>query len=235
MIWAAILILSAVAVAPLALLLRRQAVARGERDPARALHRAQLLELDRDLTEGRILPDEHKTATLEVQRRLLAVADDKPVTAGAKWPVLAALVLVPVTAMGLYAVAGQPYVPTVANDPVVQAALKKQAEEAALIDQLRERLQGLDPTSPQAHQGYTLLGNVEEARGNDKAAAEAWTKALISKFDPLIAAEAAEAATRAEGRVSDASAALFRRALAEGPAAAPWRSVAEQRLANRTP
>lgn len=233
MIWAAILMLMTVGIAPLTLLLRRSTATKGERDPARALHRAQLQELDRDLAEGRILADEHKIARVEVQRRLLAVADDRPVTAGAKWPVAAALVMVPVAALGLYAVSGQPFVPTVAGDPVVQAALKKQADETALIDQLRERLQTIDLTSDQAHQGYTLLGNVEEARGNDKAAAAAWQQALISKFDPLIAAEAAEAATRAEGTVSDGSAALFRRALTEAPPNAPWRSVAEQRLASR--
>ena len=233
MIWAAIFALIAVAIAPLAFPLRRAAAIKGERDPARALHRAQLLELDRDLAESRILPDEHKIAVLEVQRRLLAVPDDKAVVDGAKWPVIAALVLVPVAAMGLYARGGQPYVPTVARDPVVQAALKKQAEENALIEQLRERLQSLDPASDQARQGYTLLGNVEEARGRDKAAAAAWQQALVGKFDPLIAAEAAEAASRDEGVVSDNSAVLFRRALAEGPANAPWRSVAEQRLATR--
>ncbi len=233
MIWLTILALIAVALAPLALLLRRHTTARGDRDPALALHRTQLIELDRDLAEGRILPDEHKIAVLEVQRRLLAVGEDQPTTNGPKWPVMLALVGVPVAAIALYAVGGQPYLPTVAGDKKALAALQRRAEEATLIDQLREKLLTLDPASDQARQGYTLLGNVEEARGNDAAAAAAWRTALVSKFDPTIAAEAAEAATRAEGRVSDSSAALFRRALAEAPPDAPWRDVVQQRLTGR--
>ena len=45
-----------------------------------------------------------------------------------------------------------------------------------------------------------------------------------------LAARAAEAAVRAEGGVSEASAALFRRALDVAPPDAPWRTAAEQRL-----
>ena len=47
----------------------------------------------------------------------------------------------------------------------------------------------------------------------------------------MLAAMAADAASRAEGRISPDSAALFRQALAAAPADAPWRSVVEQRLA----
>jgi hypothetical protein len=74
-----------------------------------------------------------------------------------------------------------------------------------------------------------LLGSVEEARGNDAAAAAAYRMALRGKFEPTIAARAAEAAVRAEGGVSESSAALFRRALAAAPDA-PWREVVQQRL-----
>jgi cytochrome c-type biogenesis protein CcmH len=56
---------------------------------------------------------------------------------------------------------------------------------------------------------------------------------LASGFDPLIAAHAAEAATRAEGHVSPDSAALFRQALAAAPPDAPWRGVVEKRLAEQ--
>ena len=237
MIWLLIPALMVVALAPLAFVLRRTGAARGGRDPAMALHRSQLLELDRDLNEGRILPVEHATAVLEVQRRLLAVADtaDRPAAPGARWPVMAALVAVPIAAIALYAVGGQPYLPTLSGDSAEMAGLKRQAEEAALIQQLRERLLTLDPRSDQARQGYVLLGNVEEARGNDAAAAEAWRTALTAQFDVTLAVRAAEAATRAEGKVSEASAALFRRALAGAPADAPWRASVEGRLATGRP
>ena len=110
------------------------------------------------------------------------------------------------------------------------AAQRAAAEQAILIGQLREALAAMDPATDRAVQGLILLGNVEEARGNNAAAAEAWRIALRTRFDATLAARAAEAAVRAEGGVSEASAALFRRALDVAPPDAPWRTAAEQRL-----
>ena len=202
----------------------------GGRDPALALHRAQLAELDRDLAEGRILPAEHATARLEVQRRLLAAAEGSEPAAnpGVRWPLFTTLGLVPVLALGLYLVRGVPSLPSPGPAAVAQ---RQAAEEAALIVQLRERLAAMDPATDQARQGYVLLGNVEEARGNDAAAAAAWRTALKDRFDATLAARTAEATVRAAGGVSDSSAARFSRALAAAPPDAPWRAVAEQRLA----
>ena len=237
MIWLALLLLLAVTLTPLVLVLRRQADARGGRDPAIALHRGQLMELDRDLAENRILPAEHATARLEVQRRLLAVADqtDRPTVAGSNRPLIAVLAVVPVASLALYLIGGQPSLPTLTGNGRDAAGIARQAEEAALIEQLRQRLAAMDPRTEQARQGYTLLGNVEEARGRDAAAAEAWRMALTSKFDATLAARTAEASIRAEGGMSASSAALFRRALAAAPADAPWRAAVEQRLAQVVP
>ena len=228
MIWLLLALLALAVLAPLLFVLRGRAGARGARDLAVQLHRTQLLELDRDLAEGRILPAEHATALLEVQRRLLAAAEaaESAPQQGARWPVLAASVLIPVAAFGLYLVSGsQPGMPSVSG--ATQQA--RAAEEAALIGELRDRLSHLDPASDRARQGYVLLGSVEEARGNPAAAAEAYRMALRGKFDATVAARAAEAAVRAEGGVSENTAALFRRALAAAPDA-PWREAVLQRL-----
>jgi len=229
MIWLAILLLAAAALAPLALVLRHRADARGGRDPALALHRAQLADLERDLADGRILPEEHAAARLEVQRRLLHAADGQDLEAqpGSRVPLLAALGAVPVLALMLYLVAGVPALPSPGPPAAAQRAA---AEQAILIGQLREALAAMDPATDRAVQGLILLGNVEEARGNNAAAAEAWRIALRTRFDATLAARAAEAAVRAEGGVSEASAALFRRALDVAPPDAPWRTAAEQRL-----
>ncbi len=231
MIWLAILLLATAALAPLALVLRRRAEARGGRDPALALHRAQLADLDRDLAEGRLLSAEHATARLEVQRRLLHVGGvaDAPARAGSPLPLYAALAVVPALAFGLYMIAGVPSLP---SPGPAAAAQRAAAEQAILIGQLRESLNAMDPRTDRAVQGYILLGNVEEARGNDAAAAAAWRTALQARFDPTLAARAAEAAVRAEGGVSEGSAALFRRALETAPPDAPWRTAVEQRLAS---
>jgi cytochrome c-type biogenesis protein CcmH len=78
-----------------------------------------------------------------------------------------------------------------------------------------------------------LLGNAEASRGRLQDAADAWRTALAIRFDATVAAQAAEAITEVQGRVTDEAAALFRRALAESPADAAWRPMAEKRLAER--
>jgi cytochrome c-type biogenesis protein CcmH len=228
MIFALIVLLALAVLAPVLLVLRGRAGARGARELALDLHRAQLRELDRDLAEGRILPSEHATAVLEVQRRLLAAAaaDEAAPRPGRRWPVIATAVAVPVIAFALYVASGsQPFMPSVSG----ASAQARAGEQAALIEQLRQRLALMDPSTDRAWQGYVLLGSVEEARGNDAAAAAAYRMALRGKFEPTLAARAAEAAVRAEGGVSESSAALFRRALAAAPDA-PWREIVQQRL-----
>ena len=229
MIFVLIALLALAVLAPVLLGLRGRVDSRGARELAVDLHRTQLREIDRDLAEGRILPAEHATAKLEVQRRLLAAAAAEEATPrlGARWPVVVTLVIVPLAAAGLYAVSGsKPMMPS-ATGGGEQARAN---EEATLIDGLRAQLSTMDPNTDKARQGFALLGTVEEQRGNDAAAAAAFRMALQGKFDPTIAARAAEATVRAEGGVSESSAALFRRALAGAPADAPWRAYVEQRL-----
>jgi len=232
MIWLAIALLAAIALAPLALSLRRDSAARGRKEAAIELHRAQLAELDRDLADGRIAAPEHANAVLEVQRRLLAIADsnDPEPRRASRSPVLIALVLLPLGGLALYLVGGWPSMPSAPLAERIAAAKARAQREAVLIDQLRARLMALDPKTEQARQGYILLGNAEASRGRLRAAADAWRTAINARFDPTIAAEAGEALTEVNGHVTEEAAALFRRALAEAPADAAWRPMAEKRL-----
>jgi len=232
LIWLAIVLLAAIALAPLALSLRRVATARGRQEAAIALHRAQLAELDRDRAEGRIGAPEHASAVLEVQRRLLAAAGsaDAAPRASSRGPVLVAVALVPLGAVVLYLLGGSPELPSVPLAERIAAERARDAQAATLIAQLRRRLEELDPHSEQARQGYILLGNAEATRGRLQEAADAWRVALATRFDPTIAAEAAEALTEVNGRVTEEAAALFRRALDGAAADAPWRPMAQKRL-----
>jgi cytochrome c-type biogenesis protein CcmH len=232
MIWLAIALLAVVALAPLALSLRRAVSARSRQEAAVALHRAQLAELERDLADGRIAPAEHANAILEVQRRLLAAADssDSSPRASSRSPVLFALLLVPLGAFALYVIGGSPWLPAAPLADRIAAAHQRAEQEAALIAQLRQRLGELDPHSDRARQGYILLGNAEASRGRLKEAADAWRTALATRFDPTIAAETAEAISEVNGHVTEEAATLFRRALAESPADAAWRPMAQKRL-----
>jgi cytochrome c-type biogenesis protein CcmH len=232
MIWLAIAMLAAVALAPLAWSLRRAAVARSRRDAAIELHRAQLSELDRDLADGRIAESEHASAVLEVQRRLLAAAGSAEGVSrrSTSSPVLLAMLIVPIGALVLYLIGGSPQLPAEPLADRIAAAREREQHEAALIAQLRQKLTELDPRSEQARQGYVLLGNAEASRGRLGEAANAWRTALSVRFDPTLAAEAAEAISEVQGHVTNEAATLFRRALAESPPDAPWRPMAEKRL-----
>ena len=95
--------LAVLALAPLVISLWRVRSPRGRRDSALALHRAQLEELDRELEAGRLGAAEHAGAKLEVQRRLLAVAEapDEKARPASKGPLIVACILVPLAAEGL--------------------------------------------------------------------------------------------------------------------------------------
>jgi cytochrome c-type biogenesis protein CcmH len=230
----AAILLVVLTMTPLAVSLRRDRAGRDRREAALTLHRAQLAELDRDLADGRLAQSEHEAARLEVQRRLLAAADMVPAETrtGNLKLALAALFLVPLVAAGLYMVHGQPGMPAMPLAARKLAADQKTAQVDTLIRTLRDRLAEMDQTSDKAFQGYVLLGNAEQNRGDLDAAATAWRKAVSIRFDPSLAAMAAEARTLVDGgQVSADSAALFARALAEGAKDAPWRDTAQKRLA----
>ena len=223
--------LALLSLCPLLFTLRRSGTPRGHREAALTLHRAQLLELDRELDEGRIGAPEHAAARLEVQRRLLAVdatPDDRAKRA-TRGPLILALILVPLAGEGLYLIGGHPELPSGVGTQ--KASTPEEAAEAEkLITTLRSRLAELDPKAEITSQGYMLLGNAEASRGHIGEAAAAWRAALEAGFNPALAAQAAEAQTQADGKVTDESAALFRRALAEAPPDAPWRPLVQQRL-----
>ncbi|MCQ8241118.1 c-type cytochrome biogenesis protein CcmI [Rhizosaccharibacter radicis] len=245
-LWLEFLVLSLLALAPVAWSLRGGVPVQGRRAAALRLHRAQLGELERDLRAGLIVPEEHGGAKLELQRRLLA-ADAMPDAPESRSPsgrpsgrpfgraasVRAALLLLllPMAALALYLPGGRPDLPAQPVARRMKEADARMREDAALVDALRQGLARLAPDAPQARAGYLLLGQAEASRGAWGAAAAAWRVALSRGFDPAVAVQAAEAQSRADGAVSPSSADLFRRALAEGPADAPWRSLAQQRLA----
>ncbi len=232
MIWLSIVLLSGLALIPCALLLRGCLGARDRHEAALALHRAQLDELERDRADGLIVDSEHATARLEIQRRLLAEADRTAEAGriGSRAPVLALLALLPLASLGLYLIGGHPGLPAQPLAARMQQAVGG-GDEQRLMQLLKSRLAALPAGSPQAHEGYLLLGQAEAAQGDWPQAALAWHRALQDGFEPTLAVQTAEAQVRADGGVSPDSAALFRQALDAGPRNAPWRLLAEQRVA----
>ena len=238
MIWALVFLLAVLTLAPLAWTVTRDPGIRGRRDAAIALHRAQLGELDRDLAAGRLMPEEHTAAQLEVQRRLLADAalkEHEPPPPG-RITLIATSIAVPALALALYLQGGHPFYQAERAAAAVQprgAEADRQAD--ALISQLRARLAVMDPKSDRAREGFVILGRTELSLGRLTEAADAWRQALAARFDPTLAASTAELMTESEGHVSDEASALFKRALAEAPADAPWRKPLEARLKAGSP
>ena len=233
MIWLAAAVLTLLALAPAGLALRNRVRVRGRGQVSVDLYRAQLGELDRDLAERRIGAADHATAVLEVQRRLLAAseAQDGPVAAPDRGPLLLGMALAPMAALALYLVSGRPELPAQPLAGRIRQADRQLADTEEAVVQLRDALAKLDPHSDRARQGEVMLGNIEASRGRFAEAAAAWRSALDLRFDPMLAVLVADATSRAEGRISDSSAALFRQALAAAPPDAPWRGEVEQRLA----
>lgn len=231
--WIEAALLALLVLLPALLMLRRTGQTLDRREPALALHRAQLRELERDRSDGLIAASEHQGARLEVERRLLsaATAADTAATLGSVRPALAGLALVLPVAVGLYLLGGRPGLPAQPVGLRMAQADSRVQEDEALITTLRTGLARLDPATPEARQGFILLGQAEASRGNWGAAAAAWRVAIAHGFEPTLAVQAAEAQSRADDGVSAESAALFRRALDAAPADAPWRQLAEQRLA----
>jgi len=241
MIWGYVAALVVVALAPLFLFARRGGSLRGRQDSAMALHRAQLTELDRDLAEGRLLPEEHAGARLEVQRRLLAdseLADGAARKSGAL-PVLAAALLVPACAIGMYLFVsgGFPEFPPKDADirPINNEQAAREAQDDVMVAQLRARLALIPEGSQKWVEGYGLLGKVEYSRGHLTAAADAWKIILAQKYDPGLAADVGEVLSEASGKVTPEALAYFKRSLAESPAGSPWIALVKKRMGTAAP
>lgn len=225
-------VLAAVAILPVVVVWLRRGVVRYRRDTALALHRAQLEEIERDREESRLPEAEYQGARLEVQRRLLAADQiaEPEADRRARGLLIATLVAIPLAAVAVFVPSGLPLVPSEPHATVVRERAAARSRDDALIARLEQKLAELPQGSKQSRQGYLLLGQALVTQNKLAAAAKAWRVALKVKFDPTLAAETAEAESEAAGHVTPTAADLFRKALAEAPAGAPWRKLAEQRL-----
>jgi len=232
MIWIALGMMSVVAMLPLGIAVGREPRAPGRRDAALALHRAQLLEAERDLAAADGGERDSAGAVVDVQRRMLASADEREAELGdgAKAPLLVGLAAVPLLALALYLANGSPYLPSVAGGAAVAEPTLSPGAERDLLAALRARAVSLPPDSAGARSAYIALGRAEADHGDMSAAAAAWGTALEISFDPTLAAATAEALSEASGRVDARARALFEKALAAAPADAPWRSMVARRL-----
>ena len=205
MIWfwviAALLVLVALA-ALLRPLVSRTVRGVGDSEAVLGMFRRQLADIDTDLAQGRLPPDEASAARAELTRRLLAeterenkesnLAGTNPTELS--WRIGAALGvagLLPAAALGVYFAVGAP---AAINSPAAanasrEAAPRDSAEVAAAVDQLKARLE----RDPDHVEGWALLGRTLTRLQRFAEARDAYGRAIGLKPDePELHAELGE-------------------------------------------
>jgi cytochrome c-type biogenesis protein CcmH len=197
----------------------------GRRSPMRAgsdvnVYRDQLAEIDRDQANGLVSERDAQAARVEVSRRLIAAADDvaPPQASGAlrrrRMTALAALVLLPFGAAGLYLALGSPHLP---GQP--QAARRDAPIEERSIEALVARVEAHLESNPEDGRGWEVLSPVYMRLGRFEDAVRARRNAL-RLLGPNAAREAdlGEALTGlANGVVTAEAKQAFERALQHEP------------------
>jgi cytochrome c-type biogenesis protein CcmH len=223
MIWfwviAALLVLVALATL-LRPLVSRTVRGAGDNEAVLGMFRRQLADIDTDLAQGRLPPDEAAAARAELTRRLLAEADpeikesDLAATSPTElsWRIGAALGVVgllPAAALAVYFAVGAP---AAINSPAAAGASRAatprdSAEVAAAVDQLKVRLE----RDPDHVEGWTLLGRTLTRLQRFAEAREAYGRAIGLKPDePELHAELGEVLVLgARGTVTSAAMAEF--------------------------
>jgi cytochrome c-type biogenesis protein CcmH len=111
-ILAAMMTLAVIMILVLPLFQAREA--KDESDFALTVYRDQLAEIERDQQRGVLLAEQAKAAQLEIQRRILVLADApvaQPGRTDHKRPIAVAAVLLPLFGVGLYLTVGAPRLP----------------------------------------------------------------------------------------------------------------------------
>jgi cytochrome c-type biogenesis protein CcmH len=190
-----------------------------------AVYRDQLEEIERDRTAGLIPEEEAQAARVEVSRRLLAAADAAEAEtpgppSAALWRrravALAALVILPLGAGGLYLALGSPGLP---GQPLAQRVTNPHADQS--IDSLVARVEDRLAQNPQDGRAWELLAPIYLQMGRFDDAAQARRHALsLNGENAARQADLGEALTAAANGVVTAEAkGAFARAVELNPQA----------------
>lgn len=176
-----------------------------------AVFRDQLAEIERDMERGLLDAKQAEAARLEIERRILASADEaeraaRPSGKG-RWAVVAAAAGAPIAAAIMYLVLGaagmpdaplaaRPVSPEAAGSPSAEARLREQIPDLdAAVVRLEERLR----REPDDQRGWLMLGRTYMVMERYNDAAAAFARANAADRDPRIATEEAEALILANG------------------------------------
>jgi len=178
--WAVAGVLAAAAAGLILMRAAGAAAGASDADPAQALYRRQLTEIDELAERGLMGEPERKSAHAEAAKRLLAITDKptRPWTADAdaRGMVLLAVAAAPALALGVYLAVGAPGAP---DQPY--AARLKAWRDGDLMQltppQAAAVLRQVTGERPTDAEGFRLLGMVEGAAQNPLGAVRALRKA----------------------------------------------------------
>jgi len=215
MIWFIFAILSIIAMASVGFSMRAKTGV-GGKESSLAIYEDQLEEVDADEARGLIDPADAHGARAEIKRRLLAKlrSPDQETAAGrgqGNALLVVMMIAVPIFAVGLYSVLGNPGVPSVSND-VMAEQRERQQEVTGLAAQLHERLEA-EPDGGRSD-GWMLLGQtylrlerysdaadafkvVTERPEANSATWSLYAEALVLAEQGIVTPPAAEAADKA--------------------------------------
>jgi len=215
MIWFIFVILSIIAMASVGFSMRAKTGV-GGKESSLAIYEDQLEEVDADEARGLIDPADAHGARAEIKRRLLAKlrSPDQETAAGrgqGNALLVVMMIAVPIFAVGLYSVLGNPGVPSVSND-VMAEQRERQQEVTGLAAQLHERLEA-EPDGGRSD-GWMLLGQtylrlerysdaadafkvVTERPEANSATWSLYAEALVLAEQGIVTPPAAEAADKA--------------------------------------
>jgi cytochrome c-type biogenesis protein CcmH len=192
------LIAAALAAAALLVVLRPLVAGRGRAAPSRgeaniAIYRDELRELGADLAAGTLAREDYERSCLELEARLLedVAAEEPPAHPGGRRAALAVGVALPVVALLVYLVAGNP-----------GALIERQAmPDAAQIEAMVARLAAKMEENPGDVEGWKLLGRSYAVLGRYPQAVAAYAKAAErAPRDAQLLADFADVLAMARGQ-----------------------------------
>jgi len=220
--WVAAGALTAAAAALILMRAARAGAPESTGDPAAALYRRQLAEIDELADRGLMGEAERKSAHAEAARRLLAATDAKAEAWGAepraRRRVLLAVAAVPALTLGLYLVLGAPGFP---DQPYAKrlAAWRQQELQTLTAPEIGAVLRDVLKSRGDDAEGYRMLAIVESESGNMPAAVSALRRAVaIAPERPELRQMLGEALVmQAGGKVEADARAVFRELLRRDP------------------
>ncbi|MGZ6039308.1 MAG: c-type cytochrome biogenesis protein CcmI [Phenylobacterium sp.] len=226
MLWTILTLMVALAAVGLAIpLIRRHDDARRARGSVVEVLKAQLGEIEAQAATGALPPAEAEALKGDVKRRVLAEGrEPEPASRPLSERTLLILALglaavVVLAATGLYLKIGRPSAPPISEATAQSGALPPghpNGEVAGMIGQLEQRMKA----SPNDAEGWRMLGWSYLQTGRNADAAQAYAKAAA--LDPhngeYLSAEGEATVLAAQGQVTPAAEAVFRKAVSLDPA-----------------